>query len=168
MEQAEPGQVTELVAELARFAIGVTLTDIGSVASIGGLIAALFVLYNVQNIRSYYTFAARVPALADGMKKHVSNLSSFLNDFKSFEHQIREELAAAEVTAGSLSRKLRGRTRKRVREKVKALDAAIREQNKGRLKENEVRAGGWTPFSGPKQAAAKVEPARLKTVLSPS
>jgi len=76
-----------------------------------------------------------VPALAKRLRQHAAKLSDYLNDADAFKAKIEEELAAAEVTAGSLYRKLDGHSRK----VMKSLKSSIRRSTKGALSEDQLR-----------------------------
>lgn len=88
------------------------LSDIGSYASIAGLLVTLWILSDLGRIKSRYLFSARVPELARKLRTHSSNLSAMLNDPAANSSQIAEELAAAEVTVTSLSAKVSGVVKK--------------------------------------------------------
>lgn len=130
-EQAESSIADELLHALENM----TLTQVGSLASILGLLATVYILFGVRNIESYYVFTARVPDLEKRMRQHAKKLADFLNDPGSYENQIREELAAAEITVESLRRKLKGQAKK----PLKTLLANILERSRGRSKEPTLR-----------------------------
>jgi hypothetical protein len=55
-----------------------TLSNIGSVASILGIGLSLYVIYNVREIRKSYLFTARAPALLKSLRAHSSNIKDLL------------------------------------------------------------------------------------------
>jgi len=88
--------------------MGVTLSDWGSFASIAGFLATVCVVLTIKNIRRYYVIRARVPGLAQRLRKAASNLAGYLNNLQSFSNDVAVELASIEAMLESLRRVLRG------------------------------------------------------------
>ncbi len=126
---------SDLVASVIGWLRAPNLSDVGSVASLLGLALTVWVAWAVRRLRTSYLFSARVPALAKRLRQHAAKLSDYLNDADAFKAKIEEELAAAEVTAGSLYRKLDGHSRK----VMKSLKSSIRRSTKGALSEDQLR-----------------------------
>jgi hypothetical protein len=91
---------------LFHFFSDITLSDIGSIASIIGLIFTILVLIDVRRLKSYYLFTARMPELARKLREHTLNIAEYLSDFEKSIQDISVELARLEVVLNSLSRKL--------------------------------------------------------------
>ena len=124
------------MAQLYQQLIGATLSDWADLASIVGLLATVWVMMTVQNIRSYYVIRSRVPDLAKRLRKTASNLAGFLNDLSSFSTDVAVELASIEATLESLRRILR-RGSKRT---VDSLLQDVKSARKGRPSEPAIRA----------------------------
>ena len=84
----------------------ITLSDIGNVASILGLLITILVLINLRNIKRFYVFTARVPELLEKLGKHAGKISVFQKDFSNSGREIELELAEAEIVLKSLRTKL--------------------------------------------------------------
>ncbi|PYR68822.1 MAG: hypothetical protein DMF88_08020 [Acidobacteria bacterium] len=100
---------------------GPTFTGIAALASVASLLLTIWVALGVYRLKASYLFSARAPQLAKQLRNHAANLAEYLNDFKAFEDKIREELAATEVTALSLARKIDWRRRRTVKQLGKAI-----------------------------------------------
>jgi hypothetical protein len=98
-----------------------SLSNIGSAASLVSLVLTVWVALAIRRLRASYLFSARAPELAKHLRVHASHLANYLNDFDSFTDKIHAELAAAEVTAYSLARKMDWRNRRRVKQLGKAI-----------------------------------------------
>ena len=102
-----------------------TLSDVGSYASVISLILTIAVLFGVRRIRTMYLLTARLPELTKRLQSHCSTLSSCLNDFSNFRSRAVEELAAMEATLHSLSSKLDGRHRTNVRQTLRSAKSIV-------------------------------------------
>ena len=79
-----------------------TLSNIGSVASILGIGLSLYVIYNVREIRKSYLFTARAPALVKSLRAHSSRIKDLLEEFGTSIEEIEAELARCSPILESL------------------------------------------------------------------
>ena len=100
-----------------------TLSNIGSVASILGIGLSLYVIYNVREIRKSYLFTARAPALLKSLRNHSSNVNDLLKDFETSVEEIEAELARCLPILESLKRKVDRHERKSISEVVQLISA---------------------------------------------
>ncbi|MDI6792939.1 MAG: hypothetical protein QME81_08755 [bacterium] len=93
----------------ALFPTMMNLSDVGSIASIVGLILTLVVFISLRRIRSEFLFKVRVPELQESLKAHASKVFEYHRDYEtSKKDEINKELAIAEVNLKSLARKTLG------------------------------------------------------------
>lgn len=100
-----------------------TLSNIGSVASILGIGLSLYVVYNVREIRKSYLFTARAPALLKSLRTHSSNINDLLKEFDTSTEEIEAELARCSAIFESLTRKVGKHERKSISEVVQLISA---------------------------------------------
>lgn len=91
----------ETFAEALR---GSWYSAIGTTASLLSLLLTGFVLWNLRRIKKHYIFTARSPDLIERLRKHASQISTYLNDPEGFESETSVELARMEATLLSLQR----------------------------------------------------------------
>lgn len=99
-----------------------SLSDIGSIASILSFIIALIIFYNVKKIKNFYIFKVRVPDLNKKFENVVSNISNFLNDYENATNSIDEETAKCEVVLKSLKKKLPRSLKKSIKNVIERLN----------------------------------------------
>ena len=56
-----------------------SLTDLGSVASIIGVVLTILIFLSVRKIKSFYVIKTRVPDLLEKLSKYASAISSLQN-----------------------------------------------------------------------------------------
>ena len=83
-----------------------TLSNMGSLASILGIGLSLYVGYNVREIRQSYLFTARAPALLRSLHTRSSNIKNLLKEFEISIEEIGAELARCSPILESLKRKV--------------------------------------------------------------
>ena len=83
-----------------------TLSNIGSVASILGIGLSLYVVYNVREIRKSYLFAARAPDLLKRLRSHSAKINELLEEFDASIAEIEAELARCSSILESLGAKV--------------------------------------------------------------
>lgn len=74
-----------------------TLSDIGSWASILGIFISGITVITVLMLKKQFIFRSRVEEHTDKLKKIASNISNYLNNYNNEDHQIHEEFALADV-----------------------------------------------------------------------
>jgi len=99
-----------------------SLSDIGSIASILSFIIALIIFFNVKKIKNFYIFKVRVPDLNKKFENVVSNISNFLNDYENTTNSIDEETAKCEVVLKSLKKKLPRSLKKSIKNVIERLN----------------------------------------------
>lgn len=99
-----------------------SLSDIGSIASILSFIIVLIIFFSVKKIKNFYIFKVRVPDLNKKFENIVSNISSFLNDYENATNSIDEETAKCEVVLKSLKKKLPRSLKKSIKNVIKRLN----------------------------------------------
>lgn len=92
------------------------LSQFGSYASLIGLILTLYVAWSLRNIRNNYIFRLKAPAFLRKLTKHASTLISFGNEFETSRQRIDLELAVSDVTLRSMQRRMRGHSKKAVKQ----------------------------------------------------
>lgn len=100
-----------------------TLSNIGSVASILGIGLSLYVVYNVREIRKSYLFTARAPGLLKSLRTHSSNIKDMLKEFETSIEEIEAELARCSPVLESLRTKVGRQERKSISEVVQLISA---------------------------------------------
>jgi hypothetical protein len=100
-----------------------TLSNIGSVASIFGIGLSLYVVYNVREIRKSYLFTARAPALLKSLRTHSSNIKDLLKEFETSIEEIEAELARCSPVLESLRTKVSRQERKSISGVVQLISA---------------------------------------------
>jgi len=100
-----------------------TLSNIGSVASILGIGLSIYLIYNVREIRKSYLFTARAPALLKSLRTHSSNIKDMLKEFETSIAEIEAELARCSPVLESLRTKVGRQERKSIAEVVQLISA---------------------------------------------
>ena len=100
-----------------------TLSNIGSVASILGIGLSIYVIYNIREIRKSYLFTARAPALLKSLLTHSSNIKDMLKEFETSIAEIEAELARCSPVLESLRTKVGRQERKSIAEVVQLISA---------------------------------------------
>ncbi len=90
------------------------LSDLGSVASILGLVITLVVFYRIRKLETHFLFTARIPEYIRQFHEHVLKIAELLQNFDRSSRDIRVELALCEANLKSLKPKLHGEARKSV------------------------------------------------------
>lgn len=90
------------------------LSDLGSIASIIGLVITLVVFYRIRKLETRFLFTARVPEYIRQLNGQNSYLYELLQNFDGSLREIQVELAICEATLKSLKPKLHSETRKSV------------------------------------------------------
>ncbi len=100
-----------------------SFSNFADLASIVEFVISLFVLYNVNQIRTQFLFTARVPQLAKRLNEHASNLSSQYRDLGNSADLVKAELARCQSVLKSLLSKLPGSSRKSVKKLIDKMEA---------------------------------------------
>jgi hypothetical protein len=79
-----------------------TLSDIGSYASIAGLIISIFVLILTYRINRKIKLQVRVPGLVERLSSQASKLKTYGRKFEKSHDQIRVELSSLEANLVAL------------------------------------------------------------------
>src|SRR3989442_12692859 len=103
----------------------VSLSDIGSAASIIALALTGWVAWEVRKIRNAYLLAARLPDLLQRLDVQKSAISDALNRYPASHNSALETLAEMQVTLESLAKRLPAVERKAA-ERVAMLVRAFR------------------------------------------
>jgi len=98
-----------------------TLTDIGSVASILGFLLTILIFLTLRSIRRFYVFTARVPELLKKLINHARKISEYQKEFSNSQQEIELELAEAEVVLNSLKKKVSRQTKSAVNGTLKTV-----------------------------------------------
>lgn len=105
-----------LIKFLNRLLAGDLLAIIASWASIISLFLTIYVAISVRKIRNNYIFRIRAPQFVKALDKQASALIKYANDFESFKDEISDELARVDVKLKNMQSRMRGDTRKAVKE----------------------------------------------------
>jgi predicted PurR-regulated permease PerM len=97
------------------------ITDIGSVASILGLVLTILIFLSLRKIRRFYVFTARVPELLDKLTKHAGKISEYQKEFSNSQQEIELELSKAEVVLKSLKKKVSRQTKSSINNVLKTV-----------------------------------------------
>jgi hypothetical protein len=98
------------------------ITVLGTFASVLSFFMTLYVIITISRIRRFYIFIARVPEINDRLIKFASEISSQLNSFTGINTTIVKLLADVEVDLASMSRKVDGPLKKRIKLVVEEID----------------------------------------------
>ena len=98
-----------------------TLTDIGSAASILGFLLTIIIFLTLRSIRRFYVFTARVPELLKKLINHASKISEYQKEFSNSQQEIELELAKTEVVLNSLKKKVSRQTKSAVNSMLKTV-----------------------------------------------
>ena len=85
-----------------------TLSAVGSVSSVAGLLVSLCVLWKVRKISRSYLLRARYPDLRQKVGQHRSNLSVLLSEYPESAGEVKLEVEKCLATLKSLRQKLKG------------------------------------------------------------
>lgn len=107
------------------FIQNINLSDIGSVASIIGLLLTVVVFLNIRSIKRFYVFRARVPELLERLIEQSSKISTYQNDFVNSSQEIDIVVAQVEITLKSLKQKLSGSVKSSVGKILKQLERLV-------------------------------------------
>jgi len=97
------------------------LSDLGSIASILGLVITVFVFFKIRRLYARLWFIERVPEHIKQLQAHCSGITKQLQNFDESLEETRVELGECEATLESLKYKLRGDMRKSVVELTKLI-----------------------------------------------
>lgn len=92
-----------------------SLSDIGSYASILGFLLTVAILVSLRNIQKKFLFKVRISDLHHNIKKHASELSSLIQNYSSNKNEIEELLAKALADIASLEQKASGSLRQNLK-----------------------------------------------------
>ena len=99
-----------------------SITDIGSVASILGFLLTILIFLSLRSIRRFYVFTARVPELLSKLKKHAGEISKYQRNFSDSQQEIDLELKTAEVVLKSLKKKVGRQTKYSINKVLKTFN----------------------------------------------
>ncbi|MCP9493777.1 MAG: hypothetical protein MSG64_04890 [Pyrinomonadaceae bacterium MAG19_C2-C3] len=99
-----------------RLLIGDVLALVASWASIISLGLTIYVAWNVRILANKYIFRLRAPQFIRMLNKKASTLIDYANDFKNFQLEIGDELARMDVRLKAMQRRMRGESKKDVKE----------------------------------------------------
>ena len=83
-----------------------TLTDVGTIASILSLAVSIFVLYDVRKIKNSFKIRVRGPAVIKELQAYSFSVNRYLNQFEDFVPQIAEEFGKAQAKLKYLEKSL--------------------------------------------------------------
>jgi hypothetical protein len=92
------------------------LSDFGSYASLISLALTAYIAWSLRKIRNTYIFRIRAPQFVKTLRKQASTLIGYANDFDSFKQEIGDELARVDVKLKAMQGRMRGESKKAVRE----------------------------------------------------
>ena len=99
----------------------ITFADVGTIASILGLLLTILIFFLIRKIKSFYIFKIRVPGLSKRLQDIASSISSYLNYYESSINSIDEAVATCEVVLKSLKGKLSGSIKKAIKALIKKI-----------------------------------------------
>lgn len=99
-----------------------TLTDIGSAASILGFLLTIIIFLTLRSIRRFYVFTARMPELLKKLINHASKIAEYQKEFSNSQQEIELELAKTEVVLNSLKKKVSRQTKSAVNSMLKTVN----------------------------------------------
>lgn len=99
----------------------ISLSNIGSWASIIGLVLTIFVLLNIRSIKQFYLFSARVPELLEKLTKHAASISTHQKNYPTTHQELTLELAGVEMVLNSLYDKVNRKTKKSVKKTIDSI-----------------------------------------------
>jgi len=112
-----------------------SITDIGSVASILGFLLTILIFLSLRSIRRFYVFTARVPELLSKLKKHAGEISKYQKEFSDSQQGIELELSRAEVVLKSLKKKVSRQTKSSINNVLKTVKTYNSFNDSKRLRE---------------------------------
>jgi predicted PurR-regulated permease PerM len=98
-----------------------SITDIGSVASILGFLLTILIFLSLRIIRRFYVFIARVPELLSKLIEHAGEISKYQKEFSDSQQEIELELSKAEVVLKSLKKKVGRQTKSSINKVLKTV-----------------------------------------------
>jgi len=99
----------------------ITFTDIGTIASISGLLLTILIFFLIRKIKSVYIFKGRVPGLSKKLQDIASGIANDLNDYESSITSIDKRVTLCEVVLKSLKEKLQGSIKKDIKSLIKKI-----------------------------------------------
>jgi hypothetical protein len=115
-----------------------TNSEIGSFASIIGLLLTLFVFLSVRDIRRRVLFKLRAPEAIRELTERATNLSNAMQDFSNSLPLIEEQLALANETLKNVRSKVSGDAKKTVKAAMRSIEE-FRSIPTSRRKRDEAR-----------------------------
>ena len=100
----------------------IDLSDVGSWSSIASFFLTVWILATVRKLRSHYLFKARVPQLQSDLASKTSQLSEYLNDYRSFRDDLVVLLGQMEVLLKNLKKKAPREARKSIKALISEID----------------------------------------------
>ncbi len=92
------------------------LSDAANYASVIGLLLTVSIWWGLRKIKNTYTSRVGAPEFVRVLTKHASALVACGNDFENSRQAIGVELATSDVTLRSMHRKMRGESKKAVKQ----------------------------------------------------
>ncbi len=123
--------------ELERLASLLTVSNIADIASLVSLVVSIYVALNLRAIRKNYIFRLKAPEFMKALKTCARDLNQFGNDFENSTEAISDELTKIDVRLGAMSRRMRRRSKKSVKE-LRGLIKAYEEDRKDQHKFRQV------------------------------
>jgi hypothetical protein len=115
-----------------------TNSELGSFASIIGLLFTLFVFFSVRDIRRRVLFKLRAPEAMKDLTERATNLSNAMQDFNNSLPLIEEQLALANETLKNVLSKVSGDAKKTIKAAMRSI-AQFRALPTNRKKREETR-----------------------------
>jgi hypothetical protein len=103
----------------------INLSNIGSWASIIGLILSIYIFVTAYRINNYIMFNERLPQLLANIEKYTSNISDMFNNFEPSTNAIREQLSRCSANLKSLKKKVNGDEKKLIASIVTSIEGNI-------------------------------------------
>ena len=104
-----------------------SLSTIGSLASILGIVLSGYIFHTAKKINKYVLVTRRLPMLLAKLERHSSRVAELLNTFDQSAGEIRIELVRCQASLESLLKKLK----RSERAPVRALIASIKKEKEG-------------------------------------
>lgn len=82
------------------------IENIGSIASVIGMLASVYVLINLRIIKKKFLFKARIPDLIKSLKAHTKIISHNLHAFSRATRELETELSRCMATLNNLKNKV--------------------------------------------------------------
>jgi len=97
----------------------ILLKNIGTIASVIGVLISAYVLVELKIIKRKFLFKARIPDLIKSLKNHTKEMSQRLNDFDGSKRDLETDLTRCGATLKNLKSKVDRNTRQTTNQLIK-------------------------------------------------